>query len=63
MRDFVTNAISLSQNKSNNAKEETSSSRPAALAAVTQRIADEKPGRNEPCSCGSGKKYKACCGL
>ncbi len=22
----------------------------------------EKPGRNEPCSCGSGKKYKQCCG-
>jgi uncharacterized protein len=21
-----------------------------------------KPGRNEPCSCGSGKKYKKCCG-
>jgi SEC-C motif len=21
-----------------------------------------KPGRNEPCSCGSGKKYKRCCG-
>ena len=21
-----------------------------------------KPGRNEPCSCGSGKKYKQCCG-
>ncbi len=21
-----------------------------------------KPGRNEPCSCGSGKKYKHCCG-
>lgn len=20
------------------------------------------PGRNEPCSCGSGKKYKVCCG-
>ena len=20
-----------------------------------------KPGRNEPCSCGSGKKYKNCC--
>lgn len=20
-----------------------------------------KPGRNEPCSCGSGRKYKACC--
>src|ERR1700730_15176245 len=21
-----------------------------------------KPGRNEPCPCGSGKKYKRCCG-
>lgn len=21
-----------------------------------------KPGRNDPCSCGSGKKYKQCCG-
>jgi len=23
---------------------------------------DEKLGRNDPCSCGSGKKYKKCCG-
>ncbi|MDO4564517.1 MAG: preprotein translocase subunit SecA [Clostridia bacterium] len=23
---------------------------------------DEKVGRNEPCPCGSGKKYKNCCG-
>ncbi len=22
----------------------------------------EKPGRNDPCTCGSGKKYKKCCG-
>ncbi|MFA5230658.1 MAG: SEC-C metal-binding domain-containing protein [Candidatus Paceibacterota bacterium] len=22
----------------------------------------EKIGRNDPCSCGSGKKYKHCCG-
>jgi hypothetical protein len=27
----------------------------------TRRV-DHKPGRNEPCSCGSGKKYKRCCG-
>jgi SWIM/SEC-C metal-binding protein len=26
------------------------------------KIAEEKVGRNEPCSCGSGKKYKKCCG-
>ncbi len=24
--------------------------------------ADRKTGRNEPCPCGSGKKYKKCCG-
>jgi len=23
---------------------------------------DKIPARNEPCSCGSGKKYKKCCG-
>ena len=23
---------------------------------------EKKPGRNELCSCGSGKKYKNCCG-
>ena len=23
----------------------------------------QKIGRNDPCSCGSGKKYKKCCGL
>jgi uncharacterized protein len=25
--------------------------------------ATQKIGRNDPCSCGSGKKYKRCCGL
>ena len=23
---------------------------------------DKEPGRNDPCPCGSGKKYKKCCG-
>lgn len=26
-------------------------------------IPQKKPGRNEPCYCGSGKKYKKCCWL
>ena len=26
------------------------------------KIAGKKIGRNEPCPCGSGKKYKHCCG-
>jgi SWIM/SEC-C metal-binding protein len=25
-------------------------------------ILDKTPARNDPCSCGSGKKYKKCCG-
>jgi SWIM/SEC-C metal-binding protein len=25
-------------------------------------IAESKVGRNDPCPCGSGKKYKKCCG-
>ena len=28
----------------------------------TVRHEGEKVGRNDPCPCGSGKKYKACCG-
>jgi preprotein translocase subunit SecA len=28
----------------------------------SQRIAGAKVGRNDPCPCGSGKKYKKCCG-
>ena len=29
---------------------------------VTYRRAEAKVGRNDPCPCGSGKKYKKCCG-
>jgi len=25
-------------------------------------VKEEQPGRNDPCPCGSGKKYKKCCG-
>jgi preprotein translocase subunit SecA len=28
----------------------------------TVRNTDKKVGRNDPCPCGSGKKYKVCCG-
>ena len=30
-------------------------------ASGTIRV-EKKPGRNDPCPCGSGKKYKFCCG-
>jgi len=28
----------------------------------TVRYESKRPGRNDPCPCGSGKKYKKCCG-
>ncbi|MGM0668577.1 MAG: anhydro-N-acetylmuramic acid kinase [Gemmatimonadota bacterium] len=28
----------------------------------TPVTATDEPGRNDPCPCGSGKKYKKCCG-
>ncbi len=31
-------------------------------APVEQVIRGDKVGRNDPCPCGSGKKYKKCCG-
>jgi preprotein translocase subunit SecA len=33
-----------------------------ATAVSQQVIKGEKVGRNDPCPCGSGKKYKKCCG-
>ena len=32
------------------------------LAARAQQAAFADIGRNDPCPCGSGKKYKKCCG-
>ncbi|HLX43860.1 MAG TPA: preprotein translocase subunit SecA [Bryobacteraceae bacterium] len=33
-----------------------------ASTAQQPKIAQNKAGRNDPCPCGSGKKYKKCCG-
>jgi HEAT repeat protein len=34
----------------------------AEAAPVAEQARSEKVGRNEACPCGSGKKYKKCCG-
>ncbi|MBI4833012.1 MAG: preprotein translocase subunit SecA [Candidatus Lindowbacteria bacterium] len=39
----------------------TSGPSPAQAAKVPVRVG-QKVGRNEPCPCGSGKKFKKCCG-
>lgn len=37
-------------------------SQPEAVPEPQQPlVAGQKPGRNDPCFCGSGKKYKQCC--
>lgn len=33
----------------------------AASVASVASVASAKPGRNDPCHCGSGKKFKKCC--
>jgi uncharacterized protein len=35
---------------------------PAAMRVETVRRSAPKVGRNDPCPCGSGRKYKNCCG-
>jgi preprotein translocase subunit SecA len=35
---------------------------PIPDAPVEQAKRDQTTGRNDPCPCGSGKKYKKCCG-
>ncbi len=34
----------------------------AQLNKASTVTLDKTPARNEPCSCGSGKKFKKCCG-
>ena len=33
------------------------------LNPLETRAAEKKVGRNQPCPCGSNKKYKKCCGI
>ena len=45
-------------------EQEQQPNRPPPEAVKSDPIvrSDKKVGRNEPCPCGSGKKYKHCCG-
>jgi len=36
--------------------------RPLRTGPAPIRSTAPKVGRNDPCPCGSGKKYKKCCG-
>ena len=38
----------------------TSGASDGSVSATVKK--EQKVGRNDPCPCGSGKKYKRCCG-
>ena len=40
----------------------TSTNRDESAGGTTRVRKEAKIGRNDPCPCGSGKKYKHCCG-
>ncbi len=44
-------------------QENASSNKQGEGAKQQPLVSDKTVGRNDPCPCGSGKKYKKCCGL
>jgi uncharacterized protein len=56
--DLIPNCIATILHQS---RPELATSQPANLATAPFK-ATPRPRRNDPCSCGSGRKYKQCCG-
>ena len=54
-------AACLRQGCSSQIQYQEATGRPAGRRRVAQGIPSAKPRRNEPCPCGSGKKFKICC--
>lgn len=55
IRDYIAKSIGASINAQTNA-----TTMPQSEVKLANRV--DKVGRNSPCPCGSGKKYKKCCG-
>ena len=55
MLEFVQSGLSLSDSEVEVDREDS------RLATTTIRNEAAKVGRNDPCPCGSGRKYKKCC--
>jgi preprotein translocase SecA subunit len=67
--DLVHNIFNLNITKGPPTKQTASPMAKAAVASrasdsgkPAEKVAGKKIGRNDPCPCGSGKKYKHCCG-
>ena len=44
-------------------REQVAKPDPPNAGSITMTSSKKKPGDNDPCPCGSGKKYKKCCGM
>ena len=66
LRRTVTMALSHVELRSPEEQQEQAAAQQRAAQqsakAAPQASAQQKVGRNDPCPCGSGKKYKHCCG-
>ena len=61
--DTITMILRMKVNRVPDKREQISKPiEPVGDGGPKPRRIDDKPGRNSPCPCGSGKKYKNCCG-
>ena len=55
--------LNTTENQQNNALNNKNDNRPGKTSKQQTVVREgKKVGRNDPCPCGSGKKYKQCCG-
>jgi preprotein translocase subunit SecA len=60
MRTVHESAVNLGFNEAEESDIQKAS-RERSMKSKPVRV-EQKVGRNDPCPCGSGKKYKKCCG-
>jgi preprotein translocase subunit SecA len=53
-------ALSAAKNKRQSQQQQTNTNKDKQTHSTV--VKPDEPGRNDPCPCGSGKKYKKCCG-
>ena len=62
-RVFLTQVRAKQEVKREKVAKETGTNSDHTVKQQPVRNKDKKVGPNDPCPCGSGKKYKACCRL
>ena len=55
----IADSLNNSMDKAKNVENQALQQKPAVEPVIRS---EDKVGRNDPCICGSGKKYKNCCG-